>query len=226
MKRLLAITLFAVACPTAASSDSMLGARFDDTALCYPASYDPGTTFMDAVLASIEDQLDDSSGERLIYVPAEKIRELVPTYTENHTNDFGAVVAHDVMGIAYPLTSISDPDHMAKQAWNVRAGIESYFVEPDPDLPYFRIYPFKEPYSSWSLVKSPPPESPVTDPPKDWYIANCTERLGNWSCRQVATYRSVYYKYRIHQQDFQVREEVRDAVTELLRGWHQNCEFE
>ena len=210
-------------CQAESSSEPLRAARFDETDLCYPASYSPDTSFMNAFLAPIAGQLDSSEGQELIYIPAKKIKMLVPEYTERHVNSHGVDFAHDLRGIAYSMSSVGSPNGSADQVWNVRAGSESYFVEPDPELPFFRIYPFPEPLFMWSLVKSPPPEKPSGAPPEDWYIGSCLEMAGGFHCSQTTIYRSVFYEYELQQQDLHLRNEVRSAVIQLLRKWHDSC---
>lgn len=204
-------------------SERLRAAKFDYTALCFPASYSPDTSFMDDYLAPIEDQLDSSEGQELVYIPAQKIKELVPAYTESHINSYGVDFAHDLRGIAYSLSSIGNPTGLAEKAWNVRAGSESYFVEPDPELPYFRIYPYPGPLFMWDMVKSPPPEDPSGSPPDDWYIGGCLEMAGGFDCRQTAIFESVYYEYKLDQNDLTLRNEVREVVILLMSQWQNNC---
>ena len=201
-------------------------AIFDDTTLCFPASFSPDTTFMDAFLSPIEGQLDSSDVQELIFIPAAKIRGLVPGYSETHINKYGTAVPNDLIGIAYRISSMGNPNGREEKAWNVRASSDPFFVEQDPELPLFRIYPFSEPAFMWYLVKAPPPKNPSGPPPGNWYVANCVDTDAAISCSQSATFQSVDYEYHLYLEDMYLRDEVGQAVTQLMAEWNENCDPE
>ena len=60
--------------------------------------------------------------------------------------------------------------------------------------------------------------------PFEWYIGSCSESAGSFNCRQVTEYKSVYYEYVLQDQDMHLRDEVNEAVVELIKGWHSKCD--
>ncbi|MFK8032371.1 MAG: hypothetical protein AB8G18_19270 [Gammaproteobacteria bacterium] len=204
-------------------AENFKAARFDDTDLCFPTTYVPSASPIERLLAPVADQLDSSKGEERIYIPVAKVKEMVPEFTDSHINSRDVVMVHNLSGIASSLSRVSNVNYLADAAWNVKRGTKPYLIEPDPDLPYYRIYPYHKPFSTYKLVKSPPPEDPKGGPPEDWYIAGCSESMGSFTCFQTAIYKSVFFRYRLHEHDFHLRDELRNALVKLFQQWESNC---
>jgi len=208
---------------TNANEENIKAVKLDDTSICYPAKYSPNTSFMNAYLAPIKDQLDSSEGQELIYIPALAIRSKVPEYSLSHINKHGVDFEHKLTGLAYAKSQIN-PQGMAKSAWHVYSEKKSVYVEKDPHLPYTRVYEYHEPFFMWHLVKYPPMKEPNKPMPSDWYIGSCSESAGSFNCRQVAEYESVYYEYDLQAQDMHLRKQVNLAVVELFKNWSLKCD--
>ena len=46
---------------------------------------------------------------------------------------------------------------------------------------------------------------------------------GGFDCRQTAIFESVYYEYKLDQNDLTLRNEVREVVILLMSQWQNNC---
>ncbi|MCF2911203.1 hypothetical protein L1285_23160 [Pseudoalteromonas sp. DL2-H2.2] len=85
--------------PFSSVAEKLVRVIFDETTICYPKSYSPNTSFMDSMLAPIKGELDDSVGQQLVYIPAQRIKNKVPDYSLSHANEYNSKVMHDVNGI-------------------------------------------------------------------------------------------------------------------------------
>jgi hypothetical protein len=181
----------------------------DGTKLCFPASYSPDGY--------------SSENEEQIYVPAQKIAERVPGFTEKHTNVYGWDYVHNVQGTAYASSAVNWPIRDVRDAWAARQHPNDFLIESDPDFPLYRIYEGSERSNEWNLVETLPPGDPTGLPPDSWYIGSCLELAGTYSCMRPVEYESITYFYDVSRENLHLRDEVRDAVLDLLSDWQESC---
>ncbi len=197
--------------------------KLDETFICYPSAFSPDTSFVSNLLSPIADQLDSSTGQELIYIPALEIKKKVPEYTLSHINSNNVKFEHSLTGIAYAKSQIGQPNGMALSAWNVYQDSKNVFIEKDSNLPFTRVYEFSKPIFMWHLVKFPPHKNPKSDLPTDWYIGSCGESAGSYDCRQSVKYKSIHYEYHVQAHDMHLRKEIKTAVISLLKEWSESC---
>src|ERR1044072_5756876 len=75
--------------------------KLGDTKLCYPAQYSPDTSFTDAFLEPVADQLDSSEGSELISIPASEVGARVPGYALQYLRGNGLTLDYGRFGVAY-----------------------------------------------------------------------------------------------------------------------------
>jgi hypothetical protein len=215
--------IVALSCEANDPAEQLVTLTLADTRLCIPQSYFPDTSFMDAMLAPIEDQLDSSVGQVLIEVPGSKVIEIVPEFSPTLTNVFGGKYPNRLMGILYAIPERNGPDPNELAAWTIFQREPTAFVTPDPDSALFRLYEFDEQIGSWSLVREVPAKTPKGFPPEGWYIGFCGENATGYDCKLRTPFQSVDFRYTVDQQDLHLAKDIHGAVRIMMQRWQDAC---
>jgi hypothetical protein len=214
----LVASLLLVACSVGDSKEVNLGG----TRLCFPRHYSPDFSLTIWLMSR---GAPDSDDEALIYVPATEVKESIPAYSLSHANQYTSAVPHDITGIAYGRASQKQRVDLASSAWRIAAAGHKYFVVPDKESGFWRIYEHHNPSFMWHMVASPPPDSPNgSNPPQDWYIGHCLQNPGGYACDQSVKNDSVLYEYELDKRDLHLRSSVASLLTGKLKEWGDACE--
>jgi len=208
--------------PFSSIAEKLVRVTFDETTICYPKSYSPNTSFMDSVLAPIKGELDDSSGQQLVYIPAQVIKDKVPEYSLSHANKYNPKVMHDVNGIIYPLLTI-DINGLSDDAWNIHQKIEKPIIYKDQKTDFFKVFTFKKEIGPWHLVKSAPIKGSNKLKAKGWYIGFCGELVGSYNCKVNVVYKDVVYNYSLNEHNISLHKQVQAALLSKIKSWENAC---
>ena len=73
-------------------------------------------------------------------------------------------------------------------------------------------------------MESKPKHNPEKEIPEGWYVGSCSgERPNNYSCQQHIIYKDIYYEYKLHSQDINLRHKVQDTLLEEFKSWENAC---
>ena len=219
----LAVTLVMLLASITSHAENLIKVTLDGTSICYPARYSPDTSFTDALLAPVKDQLDESHGEQLVYIPAADMAKLVQGYVESHANKYNPAVPHDIRGIVYPKSSFSDPDALAKKAWNIYRELKNPVIEKDVKTGLYKVYHFEKAMGPWHFVMSPPERTPKNGFEPSWYVGHCGELVGSYDCRIDLDYKGIRYQYKISEYNMDLRAKIQDAVKSQVLLWESSC---
>mgnify|MGYP005827713245 CR=1 FL=1 len=216
------LALIFIFLPFSSVAEKLVRVTFDETTICYPKSYSPNTSLMDSILAPIKGELDDSAGQQLVYIPAQRIKNKVPEYSLSHANDYNPKVMHDVNGIIYPLSTI-DINGLSDNAWNIHQEIEKPIIYKDPKTDLFKVFTFKKEIGPWHLVKSAPVKNSIKQKAKDWYVGFCGKLAGSYNCKVNVVYKDIVYNYSLNEHNVSLHKQVEAALLEEIKSWENAC---
>lgn len=206
----------------ASAAEKLVRVSFDETTICYPKSYSPNTSFMDSILAPIKGELDDSSGQQLVYIPAQVIKNKVPEYSLSHANKYNPKVMHDINGIIYPLSTI-DINGLSDNAWNIHKNIESPIIYQDQKTDFYKVFTFKKEIGPWHLVKSAPVQNSNKPKAKDWYIGFCGKLADSYNCKVNVVYKDIVYNYSLNEHNVSLFKQVQEVLLGEIKSWENAC---
>lgn len=204
------------------NAEKLIRVKHDNTTICYPKEYSPNTSYMDAILAPIKDDLDDSTGQQLIYIPASKIKEKIPEYSLSHANRYNPKVAHDINGITYSLSNVHT-EMLSEEAWNIHKKLENPIIYQDEKTGFYKVFTFAKEIGPWHLVKTAPVKNASKPKEKDWYIGFCGEMVESYNCKVSVTYKSVVYEYSLNEHNVLLHDQVKSVVTDTIAAWENAC---
>jgi len=203
-------------------AEKLIRVTFDETTICYPKNYSPNTSFMDSMLAPIKGDLDDSSGQQLVYIPAQVIKDKIPEYSLSHSNKYNPKVMHDVNGIIYPLSTI-DINGLSDKAWDIHQEIENPIIYKDQKTDFYKVFTFNKEIGPWHLVKSAPVNNSNQQKTKDWYIGFCGELVGSYNCKVNVVYKDIVYNYSLNEHNISLHEQVKSVLLSEIKSWEESC---
>jgi hypothetical protein len=204
------------------NAEKLIRVTHDDTTICYPEKYSPDTSFMDAMLAPIKDELDDSSGQQLVYIPASEIKKKIPEYSLSHANKYNPKVAHDINGITYSLSN-THTEMLSDEAWNIHQKLDKPVIYKDEKTGFYKVFTFAKEIGPWHLVKTPPVKNDNNSKEKDWYIGFCGEMVDSYNCKINAIYKSVVYEYSLNEQNITMHKQVQSVILDQIASWEKSC---
>jgi len=188
------------------------------TELCFPQHYIPGSNYYIWLMTRGLPKGD----EALIYVPAGELKQAIPGYVVSHSNQYTTAVMHELNLLV--STQQGRYKELQREAWNIRTSSEPYFIEPDKNTAYTRIYPhFDSPSYSWHMALSPPPESSNDVPPEGWYVGYCLEEPGSFSCKQMVEVDGLRLWFDIDASNLTLRRDIAEYAEGRVRGWVDAC---
>ena len=219
----LSVTLAMLLASIGVHAESRIKVTLDGTTICYPARFSPDTSFTEVLLAPVKDQLDESHGEQLVYIPATEMAKIVPGYVESHANKYNPAVPHDIRGIVYPKSSFTDPHAMAKKAWNVYRELKEPVIEKDEITGLYKVYHFEKATGPWHFVVSPPERNKKNDFDPSWYVGHCGEIVNSYDCKIDIDYKGIRYQYSVSEYNMALRAKIQDAIKSKIQSWESSC---
>lgn len=201
--------------------------------LCYPGQYSPGAgLYVATILKFVDGQLDEPQGERLLYLPSSFFETAIPGYIETYHTALNPSMGKTVNGILYPLNAPPTLHPLFQDAWNGKGDFEDPEVEKDENG-LFRLYLHpalrERKVAPWIMTESPPPVSPKSAAPMNWPVGYCsyvgigTDTYG-YTCKVDFYYKnSFHYRFQLHEQNIQLRNEVKAQLEKLFQKWEKNC---
>jgi hypothetical protein len=199
--------------------------------LCYPADYDPEPgPVVSKTIGAVESQLDVSQGERLLYLPSSLFGEAISGYVETYTAMLNPAAGQEMMGILYPLEAPPTLHPFFQDAWHGIGDFKDPYVEEDENGLY-RIYLHPALRGSkgdpWLMIESPPQRASTPEPPKGWAVGYCSYIYGGpgtYDCKLTFNYKDRFqYRFRLHEQNMHLRNEVKSYLEMLFQKWEKNC---
>ena len=202
--------------------------------LCYPADYSPDAgPIVSTLLKAVEDQLDESQGDRLLQLPSSLFGDAIPGYIETYSTAYNPAAGQRVLGILYSLDAPPNLHLFFQEAWNGTGEFEDPIVTEDEDGLY-RIYLYPALSESiggpWIMIESPPESLPAPEPPTNWAVGYCSNigaGADAFDCKLSHSYKDRFqYRFTLHEQNLHLRNEVKSYLDKLFQQWEENCNLD
>jgi len=190
------------------------------TALCIPKQYE---LQVDLPILWFMEGFDEDAAGGLYLIPAKEIAASVKGFTVSHINQHGVNFRHDITGIIWGRHQVTNPDGLAREAWEV-LGTEYGTLKHNELLGLYELGDERFWDHWWHLAETLPKHdgNPFKE---DWYVGFCSGiKPDNYHCSRMLEYKSLVFDYKIESQDIPLRVEVANFLRNKFRSWEENCE--